>query len=275
MLIIKLDKMSKEESDLMRFSKKDIENYDYRGGMKKFVNDSGIMDLIKEKPSLIFDFNARWSVLHTNYGNRRGKNVKNGNFIEQYNGILVENVIGYYLKSIGALDSDVDSFGFDGGYDFEIGDALVDVKTVSRNVKMNKDYSHNLFSSQVDGARYKSDYYILSSYNQRSREIAITSIIPRDIVHGISHVRDIGDNLVNNAKTIGVKQKFYEIIDKDIPDEYRVYSFGDILDIIGLDRMDYPESVERFYNDLSKDIVKVKYDSIKYKGSDYEKKYNK
>ncbi|HEY9061030.1 MAG TPA: hypothetical protein VIO64_11105 [Pseudobacteroides sp.] len=106
---------------------------------------------------------------NVNFGIR--KSGGNGSNVQQYTGILSEIVIKD-LFGVARTTGD----GFDGGFDFELFGAKVDVKTMCRNTYMKHDYIHNLFAVQ----NYDVDYYLFCSFNKQTDILTICGIISKE-----------------------------------------------------------------------------------------------
>lgn len=104
-----------------------------------------------------------------NFGKR---SEANGNKVQQIVGIIGEQVIRDLFK---AGDIDGES-GFDGGYDIEYYNKLIDVKTMSRKCEVSEDFVSNFMELQLS---HSATHFIFNSYNTKKQEITVCGYISK------------------------------------------------------------------------------------------------
>ena len=96
----------------------------------------------------------------------------NGNKVQQLVGIIGEQVIRDLFKA-GDIDG---SNGFDGGYDIEYYDKLIDVKTMSRKCEVKDDFVSNFMELQLS---HSATHFIFNSLNTVKKEITVCGYISK------------------------------------------------------------------------------------------------
>lgn len=155
-----------------------------------------------------------------NFGNRgRG----DGSQKMQETGILGQIVFADLIDA----DRPSGEIGFDGGFDFVIGDKKVDVKTMSRTVDVRPHYVHNFVGYQL---KYDCEYYIFLSYNMTKNVLSICGVISKDDFLKKSKYYKKGDRRYRDDGTyFFARAPLYEIKQSDL---IQVNSLNELIDII-------------------------------------------
>lgn len=96
----------------------------------------------------------------------------NGNRTNQVVGITGEFIIADLL----GLERPKGD-GFDGGWDIQIGQKLIDIKTVGRTSNARLDYDSNVIEAQMD---FKATHFLFCSLNKTERLFTIVGFISKD-----------------------------------------------------------------------------------------------
>ena len=131
----------------------------------------------------------------------------NGNRTNQVVGITGEFIIADLL----GLERPK-GYGFDGGWDIQIGNKLIDVKTVGRTTNVRLDYHSNVIEAQMD---FKATHFLFCSINKTERLFTICGFISKEDFKGKSKyykkgeefTRLNGDKLVLNASGYFIENK--------------------------------------------------------------------
>lgn len=102
--------------------------------------------------------------------------------------------------------------GFDGGWDFCIGNKLIDVKTVGRTTDVRSNYHSNVIEAQMN---YKATHFLFCSLNKTKRNFTICGFISKDdfkakakyYKKGEEFTRVNGDKMVLNASGYFIENK--------------------------------------------------------------------
>ena len=142
---------------------------------------------------------------HNNIGNR---GHFNGSREQQFVGLIgeykVREMMCVHGNEVLQRDGDGDwhlvpqikSNGFDGGFDIElIGGERFDVKTMTRNVKVQDHHEHNVVASQI---KYDVDYYIFCSLNKRENTLSIDGYVSKFEFLKWSKFYDAGQKIVRD-----------------------------------------------------------------------------
>lgn len=208
-----IEGVSNEEIDrCVNFTYDDVKGFN---SFKDFASRGLLYKILTDQPELMIELETRFRVATKSVGNRAGTKVRNGTLDEQAAGIYIERVIKYLVRD--HIEEDSNNYDeFDGGFDFTMNGVKVDIKTTGRNTMMNKDFSHNIMKSQVDGDMYKADCYLLASYNIKKKIITISGIIEKQEIALVSELHQHGNNVNNLTGKFKVSQDFYDIKDKQI-----------------------------------------------------------
>lgn len=117
--------------------------------------------------------------------------------------------------------------GFDGGVDFVIDGANVDIKTMGRTVDVKHHYVHNFIGYQL---KYDCEYYIFASYNSHLEKLQICGIVSKEeFLNKATHYK-IGDKRYRDDGTYFFSRApLYEIKQSDLND---INSIEDIYSFI-------------------------------------------
>ena len=121
-------------------------------------------------------------VSSTNFGQRATRSDigmdSNGNKGQQYTGILGQTVLADLLN----LPRPVKTSEFDGGVDFIIRGFCVDLKTMARDFDVSPRWANNLWQSQCDDKRSRTEVYAFASINRKKRTFTFCGLFPRQWV---------------------------------------------------------------------------------------------
>lgn len=120
----------------------------------------------------------------------------NGNRTNQVVGITGEFIIADLLGFQRPKGN-----GFDGGWDIQIGQKLIDVKTVGRTTSARLDYHSNVIESQM---HFKATHFLFCSLNKTERFFTICGFISKEDFKAKSKFYKKGDEFerVNGDKMI-------------------------------------------------------------------------
>ena len=124
-----------------------------------------------------------WTFLQ--YHNMGQRGDFDGNREEQFVGLIGEMVV----KDIFNKPMEFVS-GYDGGYDFMLGDLKVDVKTMGRNVDVKDYYVNNFVGHQKD---YDCDIYIFTSLNKQTSILTICGWVTKEELFNRSEFYEKGE----------------------------------------------------------------------------------
>ncbi|KGG81215.1 hypothetical protein Y919_01525 [Caloranaerobacter azorensis H53214] len=153
-----------------------------------------------------------------NFG-QRGRG--DGNREQQFVGILGQTVVADLLN----LERPKGGEGFDGGYDIEINNKKVDIKTMGRTVPMQEHYVHNFIGYQ---AKYNVDYLIFCSFNKTNNILTICGYISKsDLLEKAKFYEEGTIRTRDNGTSFRTKAPLYEICQKNL---HSIDCIKDILD---------------------------------------------
>lgn len=133
-----------------------------------------------------------WALVSsTNFGQRNTRSEigldTNGNKPQQYTGILGQVVLADLL----GLPRPVKTADFDGGVDFTIRGYCVDLKTMARDFDVSPRWVNNLWQSQCEDPRSRTEIYAFASINRRKRTFTFCGLFPRHWVsaeYGVNYI---------------------------------------------------------------------------------------
>jgi len=137
-------------------------------------------------------------------GNRKSFN---GNRKNQVVGICAEFMIADLL----GLERPKGD-GFDGGWDIQIGNKLIDIKTVGRTSKAKPEHWNNVIGQQIE---YKNTHYLFCALNTYNRLLTICGFITKEDFlakatynkEGDVIIRSDGSELTLGAPNYGIQNK--------------------------------------------------------------------
>ena len=129
----------------------------------------------------------------------------NGNKEEQYTGLLGENM----FREIIGLPTQFED-GFDGGYDIQLYNQKIDVKTMGRSVDPKPHYVNNFISYQ---SHFDCDIYAFCSINKKQNTFWVCGLIDKDTMlqkasfynQGETRYRDNGTSFIMKAPTYEIQ----------------------------------------------------------------------
>lgn len=144
-----------------------------------------------------------------------GKRSKaNGNKEQQIVGIIGELMIRD-LFNAGEIDG---SNGFDGGFDINYNNKLIDVKTMGRTSQPKKNYVNNLIDLQIN---HSADHFIFNSFNKKNNILTVCGWISK--LNFIKLAKYFPKNTIRK-RTDGTEFKtfsgLYELQNKDLNGVY-------------------------------------------------------
>jgi hypothetical protein len=113
---------------------------------------------------------AKELIKNYNFGQR---SKANGTPAQQLIGVIGEIMIRNLFKA-GKIDG---SIGFDGGYDLDVNNKLIDVKTMGRTTDPREDYVNNFIDLQLN---HKAKYFIFNSLNKKTKELTVCGWISKE-----------------------------------------------------------------------------------------------
>lgn len=131
----------------------------------------------------------------------------NGNRTNQVVGITGEFIVADVL----GLERPKGN-GFDGGWDFCIGNKLIDVKTVGRTTETRSDYHSNVIEAQM---HFKATHFLFCALNKTNRNFTIVGFISKEdflkkadyYKKGDEYTRVNGDKMILNAAGYFIKNE--------------------------------------------------------------------
>lgn len=138
----------------------------------------------------------------------------NGNRTNQVVGMTGEFIIADLLGFERPKRKD----GFDGGWDIQIGQKLIDIKTVGRTSNARLDYDSNVIEAQM---HFKATHFLFCSLNKTKRLFTIVGFISKEdfkakskfYKKGDEFTRVNGDKMILNASGYFIKNE--ELIQVD------------------------------------------------------------
>ena len=148
-----------------------------------------------------------WNYLQNNTMANRGE--FDGDKIKQFTGLVGEVVVGSIFGHPISFGD-----GFDGGYDFMIGDLKVDVKTMGRNVEPRDYYVNNFVGFQKD---YDCDIYIFTSLNKKTSMLTICGWVTKEELFNRSEFYEKGEvRHRGDGSKFKTEADLYEIENSDL-----------------------------------------------------------
>jgi hypothetical protein len=147
-----------------------------------------------------------------NLGNR---GIEDGTPERQFNGLLGEVVVYYYLLGV-YPDLNNRANGFDGGVDMIYKTKKIDVKTMGRNSYVQPHYVNNFYVMQED---YGSDTVVFCSYHKRDKVLEICGWMPKNELktRGIFYAKGT-KRLQDDGKSFPFRQDNYEVENRHLDD---------------------------------------------------------
>lgn len=151
--------------------------------------------LLEEHPAYQPIIYACYQVEHNNFAKRTGE-TKNGTKTEQRTGLIAQTILADYLDQ----PRPVGDGKFDGGVDFKINGANVDIKCMGRTVYIEHQWVHNLIKSQVDDKKSETDYYIFCSLNKKESTLQICGYVQKNLISECTKLHKKGEVVYNDQK---------------------------------------------------------------------------